>query len=177
MSYPNYYQPMAAYPQPQSYPQPMQDRLAQTVNNYQNAIQPTYSQPQATMQQPMQMQFVSKPQMIGRYVNEVAEITANDVPMDGNAAFFPKQDMTEIYAKSWNSDGTIRTVVYRPVIEQQVDTVKDEGNVKVKLTNEATETFMKRFDDISERLEKLEKFMSKPTATTSKTKQEVEANE
>lgn len=178
MSYPNYYQPMAAYPQQQPYPQPMQDRMAQSLNNYQNAInQPQYSTTQP-IQQPM-MQYMAKPQIMGHFVNEVSEITANDVPMDGNVALFPKQDMTEIFAKSWNSDGTIRTVVYKPFMEQPIDNTQEDTKVKVELSTEATETFMKRFDDISDRLEKLEKFISKPVAmaSTSKNKKEVEANE
>ena len=50
----------------------------------------------------------------GKVVQSVEMIMANDVPMDGSAAFFPMQDMSAILAKSWNADGTIRTIVYEP---------------------------------------------------------------
>ena len=35
--------------------------------------------------------------------------------MDGTAAFFPKQDLSEIYVKGWNAEGQIETIVYKPV--------------------------------------------------------------
>lgn len=53
-------------------------------------------------QQPEPTQGIS-----GRVVQAVETINPNEVPMDGSVAFFPKQDLTEIYAKSWNTDGTI----------------------------------------------------------------------
>lgn len=67
---------------------------------------------QQSLQQPMQMNQRSMPQQIaginGRIVQAVENINANEVPMDGSMAFFPKQDMSEIYVKGWNADGTIR---------------------------------------------------------------------
>lgn len=42
----------------------------------------------------------------GRIVQVVENINANEVPMDGSMAFFPKQDLSEIYLKGWNADGT-----------------------------------------------------------------------
>lgn len=47
-------------------------------------------------QQPEPTQGIS-----GRVVQAVETINPNEVPMDGSVAFFPKQDLTEIYATSW----------------------------------------------------------------------------
>ena len=51
----------------------------------------------------MQMNQQPMPQQIaginGRIVQAVENINANEVPMDGSMAFFPKQDMSEIYVK------------------------------------------------------------------------------
>ena len=73
---------------------------------------------QQSLQQPMQMNQQPMPQQIaginGRIVQAVENINANEVPMDGSMAFFPKQDMSEIYVKGWNADGTINTIVYKP---------------------------------------------------------------
>ena len=69
----------------------------------------------------MQMNQQPMPQQIaginGRIVQAVENINANEVPMDGSMAFFPKQDMSEIYVKGWNADGTINTIVYKPCCE------------------------------------------------------------
>lgn len=62
-------------------------------------------------QQPEPTQGIS-----GRVVQAVETINPNEVPMDGSVAFFPKQDLTEIYAKSWNADGTIRTLTFKPAL-------------------------------------------------------------
>lgn len=55
----------------------------------------------------------------GRTVQVVENINANEVPMDGSMAFFPKQDLSEIYVKGWNADGTIKTIVYKPQIDNK----------------------------------------------------------
>ena len=77
--------------------------------------------PQANFQpyqQPMlynQSQYntqVSIPQLSGRIINNIAEVTANDVPMDGSQSLFPLADKSCIYAKSWGPDGTIKTTKY-----------------------------------------------------------------
>lgn len=67
-------------------------------------------------QQPEPTQGIS-----GRVVQAVETINPNEVPMDGSVAFFPKQDLTEIYAKSWNADGTIRTLTFKPVLNDKTD--------------------------------------------------------
>lgn len=68
---------------------------------------------QPQIQQPMPQQIAG---INGRIVQAVENINANEVPMDGSMAFFPKQDMSEIYVKGWNADGTINTIVYKPYI-------------------------------------------------------------
>lgn len=67
-------------------------------------------------QQPEPTQGIS-----GRVVQAVETINPNEVPMDGSVAFFPKQDLTEIYAKSWNADGTIRTLTFKPALNGKTD--------------------------------------------------------
>lgn len=87
-----------------------------------------YQQPRYDLQQnqPLfnQQQNIQPQQQAGlngKVVQAVEQITANDVPMDGSIAVFPKQDMSEIYTKSWNADGTIRTIVYKPYTASQPD--------------------------------------------------------
>lgn len=176
---PNYPNPAMGQPmynngfnQPITSPTPYLDRMAQ-LNQYQQGLQ------QTALNQPIQP--VTTPIGInGKIVPTVEMITANDVPMDGSVAVFPRQDLTEIYIKSWNNDGTIRTVVYKPVVEPQngVSTNGDKtgtenANFKASLSDEATEALMKRFDEIENRFDKLEKTMGSSKAI-SKAKKEAE---
>ena len=96
----------------------------------------------------------------GRTVQVVENINANEVPMDGSMAFFPKQDLSEIYVKGWNADGTIKTIVYKPQIDnksmQAVNNSLDTEKLKIDLSEQATAGIMQRFDDLSAKIEQLE---------------------
>ena len=96
----------------------------------------------------------------GRIVQVVENINANEVPMDGSMAFFPKQDLSEIYVKGWNADGTIKTIVYKPQIDnksvQAVNSSFDTEKLKIDLSEQATADIMQRFDDLSAKIEQLE---------------------
>ena len=96
----------------------------------------------------------------GRMVQSVENINANEVPMDGSMAFFPKQDMSEIYVKAWDANGLIKTIVYKPQIDnksvQAVNTSLDTEKLKIDLSEQATAGIMQRFDDLSAKIEQLE---------------------
>ena len=174
MPYNPYYNPAMAGYQPPMYQPPMQDRLAQLQNQYQSAIPQNQPMP---VQQPVQMQYIQQPQMVGRYVNDFSEVTANDVPMDGRSAVFVKADMSEIQTRAWSADGKIVPVTYKPVLVEQKENKEKQENLKFELSDESTKAVMERFDDISDRLEKMEKSLSKQSALTSKTKKGVDENE
>ena len=132
----------------------------QTMYGQYNSYYPyQYQQPRYDLQQ---NQPLFKPQqqagLNGKVVQAVEQITANDVPMDGSVAVFPKQDMSEIYAKSWNADGTIRTIVYKPYTASQPDVANssaDMSKMKMGLSDEATEAFMARFDSLEKKFDEL----------------------
>lgn len=173
MPYNPYYNPaMPGYQQPMYQP-PMQDRLAQLQNQYQAAVPLMYNQMPQPVQQPQSM-VPQQPPMVGRYVNDFSEVTANDVPMDGRSAVFVKSDMSEIQTRAWSADGKIVPVVFRPVPVEQEPQHKTEEKITVGLSEENVQAFMKRFDDINDRLDKMEKSMS-VKATASKTKKEADA--
>lgn len=141
----------------QGYPQ-YYNPLAQVQNrtiDYQQNIPNNYQQNQI-------VQGIN-----GKIIAEMSQITANDVPMDGSVAFFPKQDLSEVYAKSWNADGTIRTVTYKPVLDNEPKNVPtDTEKLKCELSDEATEGIMSKFDEISDRLGQLEKSLQSQRKTS-----------
>lgn len=139
--YPQYYNPLAQ----------VQNRAI----DYQQNIPSNYQQNQI-------IQGIN-----GKIIAEMSQITANDVPMDGSVAFFPKQDLSEVYAKSWNADGTIRTVTYKPVLDNEPKNVQtDTEKLKCELSDEATEGIMSKFDEISDRLGQLEKSLQSQRKTS-----------
>lgn len=138
--------------------------------NYGYIPQP-YVNPYYQYQQ-QRFQPVEQPQGInGKIIQNVENITANDVPMDGSVAFFPKQDMSEIYAKTWNTDGTIKTVVFKPFSEKNPqNTPQNTENLKLGLSDDVTAAFMQRFDELSERLKQLEQLVTKPVNNSTQRK-------
>ena len=119
----NTYTPGTSYaPQPGSY-------MAgnQTPNPYQN-------------QQPNRFQSIP-----GRLVNNLDEITPQEVPMDGSVSLFPTNDFSAIYAKTWTKDGTIATVKYVP---EQPQAAAPKSPIE------------ERLDRIDQRFDRLEKMLS-----------------
>lgn len=129
---------------------------------YPNYYQPNpiqYQQNTASMNQPQPVRIP----LAGRMVGNVSEIVPNEVPMDGSVSFFPQSDYSCIYAKKWNTDGTIQTVKFVPVVENnkpQETSMDDIRQFNVDLAND--------INDISIRLEKIEKLLTPKTSRTTK---------
>lgn len=150
---------------------PYMDRM-NFLQNYQQSLQ----QPVAGMQMPLtnQQAMPQQPAGInGRIVQAVENINANEVPMDGSMAFFPKQDMSEIYVKGWNANGTIKTVVYKPYTapkdNQTVNSMANTENAKFTLSDESTQLFLNKFEELSEKIGQLENRFDKSLGTQRKT--------
>lgn len=136
-----------------------------------------YQQVQQQRFQPQeQFQTMQNQQAIGlngRIVQVVENINANEVPMDGSMAFFPKQDLSEIYVKGWNADGTIKTIVYKPYTapkdNQTVNSMSNAENAKFTLSDESTQLFLNKFEELSEKIGQLEDRFDKSLGTQRKT--------
>lgn len=132
-----------------------------------------YQQPDQ-IQQPQMQQPMTQPIGInGRVVQAVENINANEVPMDGSMAFFPKQDLSEIYVKGWNADGTIKTIVYKPYTtpqdNQTVNSMGNAENAKFTLSDESTQLFLNKFEELSEKIGQLEDRFDKSLGTQRRT--------
>ena len=133
---------------------PYMDRM-NFLQNYQQSLQQPLvpTQMSGANQQAMPQQIVG---INGRIVQAVETINPNEVPMDGSVAFFPKQDLTEIYAKSWNADGTIRTLTFKPVLNDKTDILSgDTEKLEFDLSEKATEGIMAKLNELSEKIEQL----------------------
>lgn len=162
--YPNY--SMNNYPQYPSYlpQQPMQymDRLSQ--------LQATQQQ----MQTPQMQGPVQNFTPFIKVVDNLEAVKVADIPMDGNIYYFPKADGTEIFAKQWLSNGTTQILSFKPVFNDDNNLIDENNKMQLQLTNELFETINARFDDLTDRLDKIEKNI-KPF--TSKIKKETGTDE
>ena len=159
-----YQVPMMNNPYMQSQ-NPYMDRMNFLQNYQQNLQQPLVpTSMSGANQQAMPQQIVG---INGRIVQAVETINPNEVPMDGSVAFFPKQDLTEIYAKSWNADGTIRTLTFKPVLNDKTDILSgDTEKLEFDLSEKATEGIMAKLNELSEKIEQLSLGTQRKTSRT-----------
>ena len=133
--------------------------------SYQQAYNPM--QNIQRFQQPDQMQQG----IFGKVVQSQDSIVANDVPMNGSVAFFPKSDLSEIYAKQWSADGTISTMVFKPIQNDNPNKLSTETEkLKFDLSENVTEVFEKHFDTLFSKIEELEKKIDEKSLTKSSAK-------
>lgn len=165
--------PPYSFQQPQMNPyqnsyQPMQNPYMSQMGQYQQNFQPQVQQVQQPQQQAQGL--ICKP------VVDASNVSPNDVPMDGNAAVFPKNDFTEIYVKSWTPNGTIQTVVYRPIQPENQSEATNTPQMDFNTLNEDVRALR---EDIKGVRDMIEKSMAAPTVKTSQRgkKAEVSADE
>lgn len=112
---------------------------------------PVYQTPQYQIpQQPQQLQQQS-PALNGKVVDSYEVSKVQEIPF-GSFGVYPKGDLSEVYIKSWNGDGTTKVVVYKPEIIQEVN---------------KPDIYMTALDEIKQSIEKLEEKI-KPTTTRRK---------
>lgn len=145
---------------------PYMDRMAQ-LQQYQQSLQ----QPIVPTQTPVSNQMSA----LGKIVDSIDVVKATDIPMDGNTYYFPKADGTEVYCKQWLQNGTTRILTFKPVLEDSLNNLpSDTEKLKISLSEEVTDVFMKRFDELEKRIDDL---MPKPTTKTTATRTKKETGE
>ena len=148
------------------------------VNSYvpqYQSYQPAYNPMQniQRFQQPQQPEQMQQG-IFGKVVQSQDSIVANDVPMNGSVAFFPKSDLSEIYAKQWSADGTISTMVFKPIQNDNPNKLsQDTEKLKIGLSDEATEVFEKHFDTLFSKMEELEKKIDEKSLAKTNTRAKV----
>ena len=159
--YQNFYSQMSNYGQ--MMPNPYMDRMAQLQQYQQNLQQPIV---------PAQTPVSNQMSALGKMVDSIDVVKATDIPMDGNAYYFPKADGTEVYCKQWLQNGTTRILTFKPVFEDNPNNLSsDTEKLKISLSDEVTDVFMQRFDELEKRIDDL---MPKKTVARAKKESEEE---
>lgn len=99
---------------------------------------------QPVMQQPMQPVGIA-----GKYVNDFAEITASDIPMN-SPAIFAKSDRSEIQLREWNANGQITTTSYKAVVEEPVPPIVEQPSFDLN-------PIIEKLNALEEKIDKLPK--------------------
>ena len=154
----------------------------QMNNNYQTPTQNPYMERMAQLQQyqqslqqpivPTQTPVSNQMSALGKMVDSIDVVKATDIPMDGNAYYFPKADGTEVYCKQWLQNGTTRILTFKPVFDDNPNNLSsDTEKLKISISDEVTDVFMKRFDELEKRIDDL---MPKKTVARAKKESEEE---
>lgn len=126
-------------------------------NNPYMSQQPYFTPLQAPYSQQNSASVYQSVSLSGRSVNDFSEISANDVPMNGSCAYFPKNDLSEIQIRRWTPQGTIEAQTYI-----KADNVPKQPTEMELLT---------------ERVAKLEEALNKPVAKRGKNNEPTDTSE
>ena len=89
-----------------------------------------------------------------RLVNDFSEIQVNEIPMDGSYKLFAKNDMSEVQARAWNSNGTISIMEYS--LKQPCENLSTNNSPQIDLTSQF-EPIMAEIKALNEKIDKLTK--------------------
>lgn len=145
------------------------------MNYYPNYNQ--FYQPQMRIQQPMQQPITQQIQqpivqpvqpiqnigLQGKSVDSIDVVKAMDIPLDGTVSYFPLTDGTAIVSKQLQMDGTSKTVIYKPIKEENKEVIQNNTNEdlinKIKEENntlkEGMDIIKNQIQDMSENFDKL----------------------
>ncbi len=139
--YPNYNQFYPSYNQPYNKMiQPNQQQIEQTIPQY---------VPQGTIQ--------TKPiGLLGKSVDSIDVVKAMDIPLDGSISYFPLTDGTAIVTKQLQQDGTSKTIIYKPIQEEEI---KEENKYVTpeELTTAIGKIDLSEIEDLKDELDELKK--------------------
>lgn len=79
--------------------------------------QPSVEQP---IQQPIVNNTIQNRQILnGKLVDGIDVVKGMDIPLDGSVSYFPLTDGSAIVTKQLQTDGTSKTIVFKPVDEEK----------------------------------------------------------
>ena len=81
--------------------------------------------------------------LLGKSVESIDVVKAMDIPLDGSTSYFPLTDGSAIVTKKIQTDGTSKTIVYKPIEEESTS----QPNY---VTMEDVEKKIKELDSTSE---------------------------
>lgn len=121
----------------------------------QQKYQPMPTQPM-NVQNYMPMANVTNPvSLLGKVVDSIDVVKAMDIPLDGSVSYFPLSDGSAIVTKQLQSDGTSKTIIYKPIEENLKD--MPQYATMEDLKKEINKIDLSDLDDIRDELTQIKK--------------------
>lgn len=122
--------------------------------------------PQAQNYMPMNQ---PSPQLLnGKIVDSADVVKATEVPI-GGYGIFPKADLSEIYIKSWNNNGTTSIITFIPVPSEAPVEVQQQDNTIIEILN--------KINNLEVKIDSLSNHNNSITTTETIKRKESKANE
>lgn len=93
--------------------------------------------------------------LLGKSVDSIDVVKAMDIPLDGSVSYFPLTDGSAIVTKQLQNDGTSKTIVYKPIVEE-----KNEGSKFVtfeEMKKEINKIDLTDLEDLKDELNEIKK--------------------
>lgn len=117
----------------------------QAYNNpYQMPNQQNYQMNNNNLQQNAQNQPSNQGLLNGKIVDSEDVVKATEVPI-GGYGIFPRADLSEIYIKSWNNNGTTSIITFKPVVSES-NSDKDNGQNLINMLLGKIDTLDNKLD-------------------------------
>ena len=118
-------------------------------------------QPMPTQQYIPPMPTIQQNNLQGKIVDSVEVVKAMDIPLDGSVSYFPLTDGSAIISKQLQSDGTSRTIIYKPSENEKEKTVKYLTIDELETALNDLEDMQNIKDDLKEIKKQLKEFKNK----------------
>ena len=135
----------------------------------------------AAPQMPMSTQSMMPPSappqtlgLNGKIVDSEDVVKATEVPI-GGYGIFPKADLSEIYVKTWNNNGTTSVITFQPIAAPQKTEMSNVNNTMINQLFQKIEIVENKLDTILSESQK--KYPSPAATEEGKTKKEGVINE
>ena len=159
----NYYNPYLNYPYTNT-----------GINQFNSPMSTAASQMQMGNQQIIPPQ--PQPQTLGlngKIVDSEDVVKATEVPI-GGYGIFPKADLSEIYVKTWNNNGTTSVITFQPIATSQKTETNNINNSVLSQLFQKIEIVENKIDAV---LSESQKKSPSPKIEEGKSKKEVVINE
>lgn len=93
--------------------------------------------------------------LLGKSVDSVDVVKAMDIPLDGSTSYFPLTDGSAIVTKKLLTDGTSKTTIYKPMVEENVEQPKYVTIDEVKAL--IADIDLSELDDLKDDIKELRK--------------------
>lgn len=110
------------------------------MSYYSNSFYPNYQYASQYTQQPI----ISS--LHGKIVDNMDIVKVTEVPF-GGFAIFPKGDMSEIYIKNWNNNGTTQIITYKPIVQEGEEQISNPIN-SIDLVLQRIDSLENKIDNI-----------------------------